>query len=241
MKSLPVFLVIVVLSVGTVHADQDVYLYSPEVADLIDVQHYIVSGHIFWLMGVGSMRYVEPGPAPAPYPEIVLWEPDIERLGASGDEMDGIRFINHGTHWVKDRLALVLWRIDIPEASARLASDFAENLSVCLWVDWNQDQMWNKNEAMIRRHLNLSQHIPFVHPTLHVYFLTAFRVPDLDLVAALKKKHGDNEILDLWVRGVVAYDDPDMSPDGEQLFGDVEDYMVKYMKQKPKDKWDKKD
>jgi hypothetical protein len=238
MKSLSAFLLILVCSVGTAAADQDIYLYSAEVAELIDVEEYIVSGEVVFKMGVGSMQYTEPGPAPAPYPEIMLWERGIERLGASGDEMDGIRFVNHGTHWVKNRQALILWRIDIPDAMGRLASEFAEDLTVGLWVDWNQDQMWDKNEAMLRRHVNLSDHVPFMDQTVHVFYLTAFRVPDLDAwLLALKKGDNNRDVVDLWVRGVVAYDDPDMSPDGEQLFGDVEDYMVRYMKSpRPRDK-----
>ncbi len=231
MKCLSTFLLILILSTGAAAAEQNIYLYSEEVADLIDVEEYIVSGEIVLDMGVGSMQRVGLGPAPEPYPQIMLWEPDIERLGAALDETDGIRFINHGTHWTKNRQALILWRIDIPDASSRLPAEFAEELTVCLWVDWNQDQMWNKNEAMIRRHLDLSEYVPFTDETVHVYYLTAFRVPDLDdWLASLKKGDNVRDVVDLWVRGVLSYDDPDMSPDGEQLFGDVEDYMVKYMK-----------
>jgi hypothetical protein len=32
----------------------------------------------------------------------------------------------------------------------------------------------------------------------------------------------------LWARGVLSYDDPDVSPDVEQLFGEAEDYQVSY-------------
>jgi hypothetical protein len=231
MKSLSAFLLILVFSAGAAAAEQNLYLYSEEVADLIDVEEYIVSGVIDLDMGTGSMQRVGLGPAPDPYPQIMMWEPGIEQLGAELGETDGIRFINHGTHWVKNRQALVLWRIDIPNASSRLPEEFAEDLTVCLWVDWNQDQMWGKNEAMIRRHLNLSEYVPFMDETVHVYYLTAFRVPDLDnWLASLKKGDNLRDVYDLWVRGVLACDDPDMSPDGEQLFGDVEDYVVKYMK-----------
>jgi hypothetical protein len=45
------------------------------------------------------------------------------------------------------------------------------------------------------------------------------------------------EILYFWVRGSLAYDDPDVSPDGEQLFGEAEDYRVSYMKITRKDDW----
>jgi len=44
-----------------------------------------------------------------------------------------------------------------------------------------------------------------------------------------------NEIKKLWVRGTLACDDPDVSPDGEQLFGEVEDYLVSYLSQKKKE------
>ncbi|MDH3217344.1 MAG: GEVED domain-containing protein [Candidatus Krumholzibacteria bacterium] len=230
MKVLSVFLSILFFSSTAVYADQNVYLYSAEVAALIDVEEYLVSGEVVVLTGPGSEKNVVRGPAPAPYPQILLWEPGIEQLGASGAETDGIVFVNHGTHWVKNRLALVLWRIDIPQASARLAGEFGEDLTVALWVDWNQDQLWNKNEVMIRRHINLQEYVPFQDQTVHVYYLTAFRVPDLDAwLSMLKKGDNNRDVLDLWVRGVLAYDDSDMSPDGEQLFGDVEDYRVRYM------------
>jgi hypothetical protein len=242
MRILPALLLVLITSTATVGAAKDIYLYSADVARIIDVKEYALSGEIVFAQGYsGSEQSVLPGPAPQPYPPIHVWEQGIERLGGSRAEMDGLTFLNHGTHWVKNRQALVEWRIDIPGAPARLTSEFAEDLTVSLWVDWNQDEMWNKNEAMIRRDINLAEYMPFEDQTVHVYYLTSFRVPDLDeWLSKQVKGDNDRDVLDLWARGVLTYDDPDNSADGEQLFGDVEDYKVRYMKTpRPRAKDDK--
>jgi hypothetical protein len=73
--------------------------------------------------------------------------------------------------------------------------------------------------------------MPTEEGTVRIYYLTKFRVPDVDdLLNASKKGDSTRDVIKLWVRGVLSYDDPDVSPDGEQLFGDVEDYRVRYMK-----------
>jgi hypothetical protein len=73
--------------------------------------------------------------------------------------------------------------------------------------------------------------LPTDDETLCFYYLTGFRVPDIFEMGSSKvwwKDWGD-DVKKLWVRGTVAYDDPDVSPDGNQLFGEAEDYRVGYM------------
>ena len=215
---------------------EDVYLYNENVVGDVNIGAYVENGDVEMMdgkTGQGAMKYVFKGPAPAPYPQVLVWEKDIEQLGRSSFEVNGLRFINHGTHWVKNKKALVLWEIQIPNASSRLASEFAQDLTLSFWVDWNQDQMWSKNEKMIQDHINLSGRFPTTEGTLRVYYLTSFRVPDVDAMTSAKTPDGppgqDKGIVNLWVRGIVSYDDPDVSPDGEQIFGEVEDYRVAYM------------
>jgi hypothetical protein len=65
-----------------------------------------------------------------------------------------------------------------------------------------------------------------------VYYLTCFRVPDVTQMASSDWwwwKKWNKEIRYFWTRCNMTYDDPDVSPDGEQLFGEVEDYRVSYM------------
>lgn len=215
---------------------EDVYLYNENVVGDVNIGAYVETGDVEMMdgnKGQGAMKYVYKGAAPAPYPQVLVWEKNVEQLGRTSFEVNGIRFINHGTHWVKNKKALVLWEIQIPNASVRLASEFSQDLTLSLWVDWNQDEMWSKGELMIRDHINLGDRFPTTEGTLRVYYLTSFRVPDVDGITAAKKPDGppgqDKGIVNLWVRGIVSYDDPDVSPDGEQIFGEVEDYRVAYM------------
>jgi hypothetical protein len=84
---------------------------------------------------------------------------------------------------------------------------------------------------MIHDHINLHEYFPTSDETVSIHYLTSFRVPDVDeLIHSVKKEDQTRDIYPLWVRGIVSYDDPDVSPDGEQIFGEVEDYRVKYMK-----------
>ena len=155
--------------------------------------------------------------------------------------MDGIWFINLGRHWVKNRLALVLWKVRVPNANERLASEFDEDLTLSMWVDWDQDEMWDKGELEVRKNVNISHCFPTTKSTLCVYYLTCFRVPDVTQMASSDWwwwKKWNKEIRYFWVRGSLAYDDQVVSPDGEQLFGEAEDYRVSYMvieKKKKKD------
>jgi hypothetical protein len=217
---------------------EDVYLYNENVVGDVNIGAYVETGDVEMMdgnKGQGSMKFVYKGPAPAPYPQILVWEKDVEQLGRSSFEVNGLRFINHGTHWVKNKKALVLWEIQIPNAPSRLASEFAQDLTLSFWVDWNQDQMWSKNELMIQDDINIGDRFPTAEGMVRVYYLTSFRVPDVDGMTSAKKPDtpdqsgNDKGMVYLWVRGIVSYDDPDVSPDGEQIFGEVEDYRVAYM------------
>jgi hypothetical protein len=166
-----------------------------------------------------------------------VWEPRFESLGPSWDH-DGIRFINQGQHWVKNKLALVLWVIQVPHATERMASEFQEDLTLAMWIDWDGDEQWSKSEKVMTHHLNIYDHMPASEEPMRVYYLTGFRLPDLEAMMQADARWWDwkKEYRKLWVRGALCYDDPDMSPDGEQLFGEVEDYRVNYMivNKKPK-------
>jgi hypothetical protein len=231
-------LLVLLLPASVAMAQVDLYLYNENVVGEVNIGAYVESGDVQMLdgkNGQGSMKYIAKGPAPAPYPSVHVWEMGIEQLGSSAFTVNGIRFINHGTHWVKNKKALVLWEIVIPNASSRLASEFAEDVTLSLWVDWNQDKMWSKGEKMIQDHINLANRFPTTDGMLHIYYLTSFRVPDVDGITSTKKPDteeqpgNDKGIVYLWVRGIVSYDDPDVSPDGEQIFGETEDYRVTYM------------
>jgi hypothetical protein len=116
----------------------------------------------------------------------------------------------------------------VPQASMRDASEFAQDLTLSMWVDWNQDKMWGKNELMTRNHVNLHQYFPNNAETMTIYYLTRFRIADIDDYMT-SEKWQNKDLRKLWVRGTIAYDDADVSPNGEQLFGECEDYQVTYM------------
>lgn len=234
-----VFLLVAFVPVSVAFAQTNIYLYNDNVTEDVNIGLFVDEGEVEMInggKGEGAMKWVGKGPAPAPYPQVVVWEKDIERLGPNSFKVDGIRFINVGTHWVKNRKALVLWHIEIPNAASRLPFEFEKDLTLSFWVDWNQDQMWGKSERMITEHINLHDFFPTTEQVVHVYYLASFRVPDVDHLD-LNKKPGEKDppgqdkgMVNLWVRGIVSYDDPDVSPDGEQIFGEVEDYRVAYMK-----------
>jgi len=242
-KFLLASLLVLVFAASPAFAQLDVYLYNENVVGDVNIGAFLENGEVDVLDGTGnargSMKYVYAAPAPAPYPQVQLWEKDIERLGRTSFRVDGIRFVNHGTHWVKNKKALVLWEIEIPNAASRLPSEFEQDLTLSLWVDWNGDKMWSKSEAMIREHINIHSYFPTTEGIVHVYYLTSFHVPKVDDIVVDSKagkedppgqEKQDKGIVYLWTRGIVSYDDPDVSPDGEQIFGEVEDYRVVYMK-----------
>jgi hypothetical protein len=229
--SVVTFLLALVLSAMPAYGG-DVYLYDDSVVGEVDIGRFTTKGEVAFLTGIAKFCDTQKGPAPAPYPQINIWEPDYEHLGASTVEMDGILFINLGSHWVKGRKALVLWKIIVPNAGARMVSEFDEDLTLSMWVDWDLDEMWDKNELVIRSHFNIGQYMPTSDETMCFYYLTSFRVPDVNEMMSPNAwwDHMKNkEILRYWVRGTIACDDGDVSPDGDQLFGEAEDYRVSYM------------
>jgi len=215
----------------------DVYLYDNAVVPEVDIGRYLASGEAFFGNGFGAECKYTKGPAPEPYPQILIWENTFEQLGASNVQIDGIRFINIGQHWMKHKLALVLWKIRVPNASLRLPSEFAEDLTLTFWVDWDQSESWDKDEVAIRCHLNLEKYFPTTKGTLVFWYLTAFRVPDVtEMDSNWWWNKPEKDIRYLWTRATIAYDDSDVSPDGQQLFGEAEDYRVSYMVETKKGK-----
>jgi hypothetical protein len=106
----------------------------------------------------------------------------------------------------------------------------AEDLTLSLWIDWNGDEEWSKSEKMVHEQLNLHEFMPTSEETIRVLYMTKFRVPAVeDMLISEKNANADRDVINLWARGIVSYDDPDVSPDGEQIFGEVEDYRLRYM------------
>ncbi len=229
MSFLSILLAVVLFAVPSF--GEDVYLYDNSISRAVNIGKYTTEGVVEFLTGIGENCGTDPGPAPAPYPPITLWEPGYEQLGVSNVEMDGVWFINVGNHWVKDRLALVLWKIRIPNANGRMASEFAQDLTLSMWVDWDESEMWDNDEVTLRKHLNINPWLPTDQQTLCIYYLTGFRVPDIFDMGSSRAAWKDwgEEVKKLWVRCTIAYDDPDVSPDGNQLFGEAEDYRIGYM------------
>jgi GEVED domain len=227
---------VVLLATGysPARADMNVYLYDPSVASDVDLTTYQHTGEVHQPGGHGFANwtpFIQRGPAPAPYPTINVWEQGFEQLGYSRTKIDGIFFVNHGTYLVPGRKALILWYVRIPTASMRNASEFHENMTLSLWVDWDQDKVWRQSERVIQTSLNLQNVFPTTHAYINVFYLTHFDVPDMTNEMASTSMYGKSgkDIRHLWTRAVVSYDDANMSPDGQQLFGDYEDYLVSYL------------
>ena len=208
--------------------DKVIYLYQEGLSSIIDVQRYAETGEVLLLGGdIGIPTNATPGPAPDPYPHVHVWETGIEQLGAEPTVCDGIYFID-GSIINPGKWVLVLWEIRIPSPSMRMASEFDRDLTLSMWIDWNQDEKWSKSELAIRESLNLSDEMPTDDSCIRARYLTKFRVPR---VTRLQTDIGKADViykLKLWARGVLTYDDPDPSAEGERLFGEVEDYMLSY-------------
>jgi hypothetical protein len=96
-------------------------------------------------------------------------------------------------------------------------------------VDWNRNDAWGIDELVVQRNVDVSGKITKRREPVTVFFITAFRVPDIPPTSRGTLDHGHGgEVADLWVRGTVAYGDARVGPAGDQLFGDVEDYRVQY-------------
>jgi hypothetical protein len=213
-------------------AGENVYLYDPAVAPDVDLRLYLSDGTV--QSPSGETYYsqgIQKGPAPEPFPLIAVSERSFEQLGLSNVQIDGVVFINHANHYVANRLALVLWQIRVPNAAARLASEFEQDLTLSLFVDWNQDTIWKENERMTQATLNLHEYFPTQNASIQVSYLTSFTVPNVAQSLESNKKFDDDskDVRHMWARAVLAYDDPDMSPDGGQLFGEYEDYLISYL------------
>jgi hypothetical protein len=150
--------------------------------------------------------------------------------------MDGIVFIDPNDFYNEveidngdyDGIEVVRWTITIPNANLRNASEFTEDLTLSMWVDWNKDDAWGVDEVVIRDHLNISEHFPTNKETMKIQYYSVFELPpevvDGGASQAPLRTQSPNK---WWVRGVLSYDDPDVWPNGEQLFGDVEDYRIR--------------
>jgi hypothetical protein len=213
-------------------ASENVYLYDPEVASMVDLKLFLSDGTVEPLTEEPLIRQtVEKGPAPAPFPSINIAERSFEQIGASNAQIDGIVFMNHNQHYVANRRALVLWIIKIPSAAARAASEFGEDLTLSLFVDWNQDKMWKESERTTRSALDLGPYLPTASDNIIVYYLTSFKVPDVTLIMESNKTFGTSgkDVRKMWARAVLSYDDFDANAGGGQLFGEYEDYLVSYL------------
>lgn len=213
-------------------AADNVYLYDPEVASMVDLKLFLSDGTVQPLTGEPLIRQtVEKGPAPAPFPSITIAEKSFEQIGASNAQIDGVVFMNHNQHYVANRNALVLWIVKIPSASARAASEFDQDLTLSLFVDWNQDKIWKESERTTRAALDLGPYLPTGSDNIIVYYLTSFKVPDVTMIMESNKKFGESgkEVRKMWARAVLSYDDADANAGGGQLFGEYEDYLLSYL------------
>jgi len=202
-----------------------VRLAAPNVPSDYNVKSWLETGTFGLTFPVNNDLKATPGPAPAPYPTAKVWDPGIEQLGGSAVTCDGLAFVN-GPNWVPGKQALVLWTIRIPRASARMASEFDRDLTLQLWVDWNQSKTWEKSERVIVQSFNVRNLFPTTAPYIEVQYLTMFTIPSISppLNGAAMKLYQTR----LWVRGAVTYDDNDASPAGQALFGEYEDWMTSY-------------
>lgn len=236
-RSLLLFAVALSIAYAPARAGKNIYLYDPSVATDIDLNAYLLDGTVRKAGGGSFAPYVQKGPAPPPYPTIDISENSFEYLGASNVLIDGVVFENHGNYYVPNKEAIVLWTIRIPNASQRAQSEFQNDLTLSLWIDWNQDSNWKPSERMITRSLNIANEFPNTHNEIVIQFVTSFIVPNIMseefLSAQAKYGNSDKDIRHLWVRALVAFDDPDVSPNGDQLFGEYEDYRVAYFVQQP--------
>jgi len=210
----------------------DVYLYDPEVASMVDLKLFLSDGTVQPLTAEPLIKQnVEKGPAPAPFPSITIAAKSFEQIGASNAQIDGIVFMNHNQHYVANRNALVLWIVKIPSASARAASEFDQDLTLSLFVDWNLDKMWKESERTTRATLDLGPYLPTGSDNIIVYYLTSFKVPDVTMIMEANKKFGESskEVRHMWARAVLSYDDGDANAGGGQLFGEYEDYLLSYL------------
>jgi hypothetical protein len=227
---LAVLLFLILLS-PIVHAETIVYLCQDGLAGEINMDSFLSQGQIEVLTGQTVNQKAQPGPAPAPYPSITIWEQGIEQLGKDFTTVDaGLQFT--GQNWSPGSRVLVLWKIRVYNPSMRMPDEFKDDLNLALWVDWNQDGMWSKDEKMVCTSFNIHDLFPTNEDHLEIRYLSWFDITDN---TNLFKMLGNNAPAtpnksekSVWIRGLLSYDDPDASPDGNCLFGEYEDYLVTY-------------
>lgn len=219
-----------------VNTQQVVRLFSKDLPAEVNVQAYLKTGEVALTNGLQcTAPKILPGPAPAPYPQAVIWEKGFEQLGATSITCDGMWFIN-GNLWQPHKIALVLWKIRIPQPSKRLASEFARDLTLSLWVDNNEDRAWGQKERVLSESFNIGNWFPNKWSFLEVWYLTCFHIPSITTVGQQCGGGAMKYETKLWIRGAVSYDDTDVSPAGECLFGEVEDYQINYFEIRYPDK-----
>ena len=208
-----------------VKVDNVVRLYSPSLPADFNAAAWVRTGVLGLYAPVDNPGKATPGPAPAPYPVAKIWEKGIEQLGASGAVCDGICFVN-GPLWVPGKHALILWTIRIPNPGKRLQSEFIRNLTLQLWVDWNENKAWEQRERMIVQNVDVRDLLPSTAPFIEVQYLTSFVIPHLSQFAG--SSAAARSTAKLWIRGALTYDDNDAAPMGDFLFGECEDYLVNF-------------
>jgi GEVED domain len=202
-----------------------VRLHSSSLPADFNLTAWLETGDFGLTAPVNNEKKAVPGPAPAPYPTAKIWDKGIEQLGASFSVCDGITFVN-GPNWVPTKEAVILWIIRIPNPSMRLSSEFERDLTLQLWVDWNENRAWDRNERVICENLNVRNLFPSTARYIEVQYLTSFIVP---YVGGHEGGSGAMKYeTKVWARGGLTYDDNDASPAGQALFGEYEDYQLLY-------------
>lgn len=228
---LSVVLLFLILLTSTVHAEQIYYLAQEGLTGEVNMNTYLSEGQVMMLTGPTINKKAVPGPAPVEYPGITIWEQGIETLGKDHTVNDrGLQFT--GQNWSPGSKVLVIWKIRIYNAPQRMPIEFKQDLNVALWVDWNQDGTWAPAEKMICSSFNIYDLFPFEDDHIEIRYLSWFDIPeDTDLFVMNGKKAPETpnkSEKSVWIRGLLSYDDPDASPDGNCLFGEYEDYLVTY-------------
>ncbi|MFA4948871.1 MAG: GEVED domain-containing protein [Candidatus Krumholzibacteriia bacterium] len=220
-----------------VKTDNVIRLYSPNLPADVNVAGWVKTGDFGLLAPIDNTKKATPGPAPAPYPVAMIREKGIEQLGISGTVCDGICFVN-GPLWVPGKHALILWTIRIPKPGKRLQSEFMRDLTLQLWVDWNENKAWEQRERMIVQNVNIQNLLSTPAPFIEIQYLTSFVIPRLSLFTG--GSGATKYEAKLWVRGALTYDDNDAAPMGDFLFGECEDYLVNYQEIQSSTKIDSK-
>lgn len=216
----------------SVKTDTVIRLYSPNLPADVNAAVWAQTGELGVLAPIDNTNKATPGPAPTPYPVPMVWEQGIEQLGLSSDACDGICFVN-GPLLVPGKWMLVLWTVRIPTSAQRLTSEFARDLTLQLWVDWNENKAWEQRERMLVQNLNIQNLVPAAASYLEVQYLTSFRVPTVAPWAGTGGGGVTKYNAKLWIRCGLTYDDNDAAPMGDALFGEYEDYLVNYQEIQP--------